>query len=378
MRSTHAFLRRALLLAALPTHLLFLTAADPPAEPPAAPGSEAHAPFVPSPPEVVTEMLKLADIGKGDVLYDLGCGDGRIAITAARNYGCRAMGFDIDRRCVEAAVMNSKRNRVEGLVRVEQKDVLSLDLGQASVVALYLTPELNTKLIPQLQKLRPGSRVVSHDYGLSGLRPDRTLRFFCREDQRDHVVYRYTSPLRQDPTALILEKKVEELPDDDLDVVYVGTPYDVVDEMLKLAEVRKNDVLYDLGCGDGRIVVAAARKYGCRGAGFDIDPKRIQESHELARRHGVEHLVRFEQKDIFTLDLSKASVVTLYLLTELNIRLIPQLEKLKPGSRIVSHAFDIEGIKPDKTIAVKSREDGYDLDYDVFFYTTPLKRGKAE
>ncbi|MFL5339817.1 MAG: SAM-dependent methyltransferase, partial [Gemmataceae bacterium] len=138
------------------------------------------------------------------------------------------------------------------------------------------------------------------------------------------------------------------------DVIYVPTPQEVVDEMLKLADVKKGDLVLDLGCGDGRIVVTAAKKFGAKGVGYDIDPQRIKESNENVKKAGVQDLVQIKQEDIFTLDLSKANVVTLYLLPELNVKLIPQLEKLKPGSRIVSHDFDMKGIKPKKVVTVKS------------------------
>jgi tRNA G37 N-methylase Trm5 len=152
------------------------------------------------------------------------------------------------------------------------------------------------------------------------------------------------------------------------DVIYVPTPQEAVDQMLEMADVKKTDVVYDLGCGDGRIVVTAAKKYGVKAYGFDIDPERVAESKENVRKNKVEHLVTIEEKDIFTLDLSKADVVTLYLLPSLNVKLIPQLEKLKPGSRIVSHSFDMEGIKPDRVV-----RDGSTI---LYKWTTPLKREK--
>lgn len=130
------------------------------------------------------------------------------------------------------------------------------------------------------------------------------------------------------------------------DVVYVPTPQAVVDKMLELAEVKTGDVVYDLGCGDGRIVVTAAKKYGVKAIGYDIDPQRVKEARENVQKNGVEHLVRIEEADIFTLDLRGASVVTLYLLPTLNVRLMPQLAQLQPGSRIVSHNFDMRGAKP--------------------------------
>lgn len=155
------------------------------------------------------------------------------------------------------------------------------------------------------------------------------------------------------------------------DVIFVPTPQDVVDKMLELAEIKKDDLLYDLGCGDGRIVVTAAKKSGCRAVGYDIDPKRIQESRENVEKNNVGDLVRIEQKDIFTLDLSKANVVTLYLLPQLNVRLIPQLQKLKPGSRIISHDFKMKGVKPDKVVRLQSKED--DAGHKVFLWTAPIK-----
>ena len=158
------------------------------------------------------------------------------------------------------------------------------------------------------------------------------------------------------------------------DVAYVPTPYDVVKKMLDLAKVGKDDVVYDLGCGDGRIVVLAAKTRGVHGKGYDIDPQRIKESRENAKTNQVEKLVTFEQKDIFELDLSGASVVTLYLLPRLNVRLIPQLEKMKPGSRVVSHDFDMEGVTPDKTLTVLSMEDSEK--HTLYLWTVPLKKQK--
>lgn len=130
---------------------------------------------------------------------------------------------------------------------------------------------------------------------------------------------------------------------------YVPTPEDVVDRMLTLAAVTDKDVVYDLGCGDGRIVIAAAQKYGAHGVGVDIDPQRIAESQANARKAGVEHLVSFKLQDAMTVDLSKATVVTLYLLSASNLKLRPLLTRqLAPGSRIVSHAFNMGDWEPAK------------------------------
>lgn len=140
------------------------------------------------------------------------------------------------------------------------------------------------------------------------------------------------------------------------DVIYVPTPQEVVDAMLKLANVHKGDVVYDLGCGDGRIVVTAAKRYGVRGVGIDINPERIREAQQNAKENGVTNLVTFRNEDLFEADIKEASVVTLYLLTSLNIKLRPKLlRELKPGTRIVSHSFDMGEWKPDKTEQVNGR-----------------------
>ncbi|MHB1306107.1 MAG: SAM-dependent methyltransferase [Limisphaerales bacterium] len=130
------------------------------------------------------------------------------------------------------------------------------------------------------------------------------------------------------------------------DVVFVPTPTGVVDKMIELAEIKPGDVLYDLGCGDGRFVVAAARKHGIKAVGVDIDPQRVADSLANVRSNKVEHLVTIKQADIFELDFSDATVVTLYLLPELNVRLKPKLAKLKPGTRILSYEFEMAGAKP--------------------------------
>jgi len=173
----------------------------------------------------------------------------------------------------------------------------------------------------------------------------------------------------QGPTEVADESTVETRTPD---VIYVPTPQPVVERMLELAKVTKNDVVYDLGSGDGRIVVTAAKKYGCRAFGFDIDPQRVREAKENVAKNGVGDLVTIQQKDIFTLDLSPASVVTLYLLPSLNVKLIPQLEKLKPGARIVSHDFDMQGVTPDQVVTVD--EDGDGFGRTVYLWTTPLKK----
>jgi precorrin-6B methylase 2 len=133
------------------------------------------------------------------------------------------------------------------------------------------------------------------------------------------------------------------------DVPYVPTSQELVVEMLKLANVTKNDVVYDLGCGDGRIVITAAKQFGAHAVGVDINPERIKEANENARKAGVADKVKFVEGDLFTADIQPATVVTLYLLPNVNLKLRPRLlRELKPGTRIVSHSFDMDDWKPEK------------------------------
>jgi SAM-dependent methyltransferase len=158
------------------------------------------------------------------------------------------------------------------------------------------------------------------------------------------------------------------------DVIYVPTPYEVVEKMLEMADVRKGEVVYDLGCGDGRIPVTAAKKYGVRAFGWDINPVRVKESLDNVEKNNVKSLVTIKQGDIFELDLSKADVITLYLLPQLNVKLIPQLEKLKPGCRIVSHDFDMRGVKPKREISFTPPGG---RDHRIYLWVTPLERERG-
>jgi SAM-dependent methyltransferase len=161
------------------------------------------------------------------------------------------------------------------------------------------------------------------------------------------------------------------------DVPYVPTTEAAVQAMLKLAGVKKTDIVYDLGCGDGRIVIAAARDFGARGVGIDINPVRISEAKENARKAGVENLVRFEENDLFQAEIREATVVTLFLLPQINLKLRPRLlQELKPGTRVVSNTFDMGDWKPEKEATVGDADTDYEpLSQRLYFWIVP-SRGK--
>ena len=149
---------------------------------------------------------------------------------------------------------------------------------------------------------------------------------------------------------------------------FVSTPMEVVDRMLELADLDAEGVLYDLGCGDGRIVITAARKYGCRGVGVDIDPVRIRESREGARRNGVQKLVEFREADAMKVDIGRATVVTLYLLPESNALLRPKFEKeLEPGTLVISHNYHVQGWE-DREVRLEIVKDAEGKEHNVFVY----------
>jgi predicted RNA methylase len=156
------------------------------------------------------------------------------------------------------------------------------------------------------------------------------------------------------------------------DCVYVGTPNDVVAKMLEMAQIRASDLIYDPGCGDGRMVIMAAKKYGCRAVGFEIDPKLLAEGRKLAKKRKVDNLVKIEDQDIFTVDYGKADVISMYLLPDMIVKLLPRLEKMKAGARIVAHDYAIKGMVPDKSVNMTSNEDN--VTHTLYLYTLPLKK----
>jgi SAM-dependent methyltransferase len=169
-----------------------------------------------------------------------------------------------------------------------------------------------------------------------------------------------TSPATTAPTT---PPSPTESPTRRPDVIYVPTPRAVVEEMLRLADVQSDDLVYDLGSGDGRIVIAAARDRGARGIGIDIDPRRVREATENAKIAGVSDRVEFRQQDLFETDFSDATVITLYLLPDLNLKLRPKILQLKPGTRVVSHSFDMGDWKPEQVVEVDGRT--------IYYWTVP-------
>jgi len=152
------------------------------------------------------------------------------------------------------------------------------------------------------------------------------------------------------------------------EVPFVATPIELVDRMLELAQVKRGDVVYDLGSGDGRIPVTAAKRFGIRAYGIDIDPQRIAEANDNARRNGVAHLAQFRQEDLFKANFREATVVTLYLLPDLNVKLRPRLlAELKPGTRIVSHQFDMGTWQPERKLELNGRT--------IYLWTVPARKG---
>ncbi|HYP13968.1 MAG TPA: class I SAM-dependent methyltransferase [Bryobacteraceae bacterium] len=161
------------------------------------------------------------------------------------------------------------------------------------------------------------------------------------------------------------------------DVPYVPTTEQAVTEMLKLANIKKTDVVYDLGCGDGRIVIAAAKNFGARGVGIDINPERIKEARDNAKKAGVEDLVRFEENDLFEADFKEATVVTLFLLPQVNLKLRPKLmSELKPGTRVVSNTFDMGDWKAEKQASLSDNEqtEYSGLSQRFYLWTIPEKK----
>ncbi|HEU4340102.1 MAG TPA: class I SAM-dependent methyltransferase [Candidatus Binatia bacterium] len=152
-------------------------------------------------------------------------------------------------------------------------------------------------------------------------------------------------------------------------IPFVPTHMAVVDRMLEMAEVKKNDVLYDLGCGDGRILIRAAKKYGTRGVGIDLDPQRVEEATQKAKEEGVSHLLQFRAEDGTKTDISNATVVMLYMFKWFNNAIRPKLQKLKPGSRIVAHDYDIDDWQPTLVVNLEpGKIEGIDRQHTLYLW----------
>ena len=304
--------------------------------------------FSPTPPAVADAMLKLAGVRPDDVVYDLGSGDGRIVILAAQKYGARAVGVEMDPPLVQNSREAARERQVADRVTFIEGDLFTTDISEATVVTLYLSPSINRMLEPKLRReLRPGTRIVSHQFGIGDWIPEEAVR---TEDGRD--LFLWTVPRRPQRTP---------------DIYFAPTPQPVADAMLKLARVGADDVVYDLGSGDGRILILSAQKYGARGVGVELDPPLVEISRQVAREGDVADRVTFIEGDLFTTDISEATVVTLYLSPGVNRQLEPKLRgELHPGTRIVSHQFSIGNWAPDETVRA---EDGTDL----FLWTIPAR-----
>ncbi|MFC1738495.1 class I SAM-dependent methyltransferase [Planctomycetota bacterium] len=317
------------------------------------------------PPEDARVLRLLTEAVGARRVVEIGTSNGYSAIwfcLALRKTGGELITHEIDSGRAQLARQNFKRAGVEHLVTLVEGDAhRTITKLQDPIDILFIDAEKDG-YIDYLNKLLPlvrgGGLILAHNTTMRSEGIQNYIEAVTTNPNLETIFYEQggglgiTMKKRLPPTAQQVTKFREP------DVIYVPTPQYVVEEMLELAKVKKDDLLYDLGCGDGRIVVTAAKTYGCKAVGYDIDLNRVTESFENVEKNNVGHLVRIEQADIFTLDLSEADVITLYLLPELNVKLIPQLKKLKPGSRIVSHDFDMEGIKPDKVVETTSSEEG--------------------
>jgi predicted RNA methylase len=302
--------------------------------------------FAPTAPVVVDAMLVLARVGANDVVYDLGSGDGRIVIMAAKNYGARGVGIELDPRLVAISRQAAIENGVADKVTFIEGDLFEQDITAATVVTLYLWPSINTRLESKLRReLRPGARIVSNAFGIGNWRPDDAGR-------------------ASDGSAVLLWT-VPRAPARTPDVAFVPTTEVVAYEMLQLAGATARDVVYDLGSGDGRIPILAAQKYGARGVGIELDPRLVEISRQVARDAQLTGSVTFVEGDLFEAGISGATIVTLSLSASVNAKLEPKLRReLLPGTRIVSRQFPLGAWPPDRVVRAS---DGTNL----FLWTVP-------
>jgi hypothetical protein len=265
--------------------------------------------------DVALAMLALAGVREGDVVYDFGSANDRLVTLARERFKARGQ-------------------------QVPPADLLTVDVSEATVAVLSLPLATIDYVGAKLKReLRPGSRIVSRQFGIGSWKPDTMTR-------------------TADGTPLFLWT-VPKRPAREPDILFVPTREAIADQMLQLAGIRQDDIVYDLGSGDGRIVNLAAQKYGARGVGIEIDPPLVEIARQVAKDAGVADRATFIEADLFTANLSRATIVTIYLSPSVNRKLEPKLKKeLRPGTRIVSHQFPIGEWEPDKIVPA---EDGTDL-----------------
>jgi outer membrane protein assembly factor BamB len=288
------------------------------------------------------------------------------------------LGTGKDVQCVELAtgkVLWQDQGAIGGSVAMAAAEGNLYLLSQKGEAALVeATPKayvLKGKLKLPEAVAKPGTTTPVIAGGRLYLRDDD--RLFCYDVKEGARPEKKPDPPKPNPEKPRTPPRPKE--PGEPDAVFVPTPQDVVERMVEAADVRAEDVVCDLGCGDGRVLVTAARRHGCRALGYDIDPECVRMSRANVAAAGLGRLVTVEQRDLFTVDLRDVDVVMLYLSPELNERLLPQLARLRPGARVVSHAFGIPGVHPDRVVSVASEEDG--LDHAVYVWVAPLKAGPA-
>jgi len=423
--------------------------------------------YYPTPHSLSKPMCELGKVGKDDVVYDIGCGDGRLVIAAVKDFGAKkGVGIDISEKLIAECKENANKAGVADKCEFRVQDALNIDdLSEASVVMIYLGEDLNMKIRPKLQEtLKPGARVVSHRFLMGDWKPDKTVELKSKRDEGDfddyklhlwtitenkqaakktelllllpftsdtsgysdrittlkidgknikeiakrkrvlevqpkegkdtvNIVYSYwpqsyTNRIRTKLVKVEKDKRVtvdltKEDPanPDKIFPIYYPTPHSLLKPMCELARVGKNDVVYDIGCGDGRLVIYAVKDFGAKkGVGIDINAKLIEECKENAKKAGVADKTVFRVEDATKLkDLSEATVVMIYLGEDLNMKIRPLLQKtLKPGARIVSHRFDMGDWKTDKTTTFKSKRDEGDEDEYTLHLWTIKEKPKSE
>jgi len=272
-------------------------------------------------------------------------------------------------RCVGKGAVTAADGRL--IVRGEYGPVALVDASPAGFVERgRFTPAERSVEPPLSQPVVAGGRLYLRDLNL----------LFCYDlrgpEYKEPPVVWASPPIapRSKPASRPVQRAEPQVPEEKgPDAAFVATPQDVVEKMIEAAKITKDDVVYDLGSGDGRIVIAASRNHGCRSVGFEINPGLVWESRFKAKQQKLDGLVTIEEKDLFTADLEPASVIMLYLGAPNNARLLPKLGKLKPGSRIVSHAHLLggSGPKPDREIKLVSAED--QVEHTIYVWTAPLK-----